>query len=667
MKFLQIVEIINKERKSEMRISLFNEVLGKLESILDNTASASDTLIQHFEGLKTVGSNINRVSLKEIKKYDYSSYNTLYDLLCSNNESHSNLVLNPTFVKYGLDDMSDKAPANMRIYDIAVIGYANHDYGVYGFKKFYFHSQSEKDYEELLEAMKDYVLFVLYVPVNEEGLYRHSLNVLCINNTEEIIFNEEDVLSRLSEVVPELPVETRKKIIESIFSKKSPNEIKNHEFFTGFNIMKDKYDGGFDEKGMKDIIPSDLSTAYEYGFFAIINKEVYVLNVHVDTDIPGSIPIMERRNIYTRCLESAFDNGLVDMIICYEMCPEIENVITNSTLNITVFRNAADKGSKLYGRSYIGDELRAFMENENILSTTPRVIEEIKSVIFEDNGEKRDLFCKYSITKSSYSDEHHKFFGNLNNAFKEKDSYLYGYISLDKNDEISCKKIYDRRKNSMLKKISKDAFLRDLDISFLDKLNRVIITFSKFTYREEGDMCDRFGLDIVVNVNEIADGGKYYLSGVTGEDTNNHYFSTEEEFCKQLDDKGLPEYMINALIHNSVINDKGIHEAHITDILVQKAKIGLNGNPFIWEDCFNYKVLGITIFDSNGGVFLSCDRDLESLTDNRYDDAVSVFTTLNTIMHMDNYSYDAMIYGIHDDPKGIYQLRVEPIIIEKED
>ena len=36
-------------------------------------------------------------------------------------------------------------------------------------------------------------------------------------------------------------------------------------------------------------------------------------------------------------------------------------------------------------------------------------------------------------------------------------------------------------------------------------------------------------------------------------------------------------------------------------------------------------------------------------------------------MHMDNYSYDAMIYGIHDDPKGIYQLRVEPIIIEKED
>lgn len=650
-----------------MRISLFNEVLGKLESILDNTTGASDTLIQHFDELNTVGSNINRVSLKEIKKYDYVSYNTLYDLLCSNNESHSNLVLNPTFVKYGSDGMEDKVPANMRIYDIVVIGYANHDYGVYGFKKFYFHSQSEKDYEELLEAMKDYVLFVLYVPVSkEEGLYKHSLNVLCINNTEEIIFKEEDVLSRLSEVAPELPVETREKIVKNIFLKKFPSEIKDHEFFTGLNIMKDNYDGHFDEKDMKELIPSDLSTAYEYGFFTI-DGELSYYNVHADTDVPGCISVTERRDIYTRCLKSAFANSIIDTIICYEMCPEIENVITNSTLNITVFRNAVDKSSKLYGRAYIGDELRAFMENKNILSTTPRVIEEIKSAIFEDNGEKKDLFSKYSITTSSYSDEHHKLFGSINNAFKEKDSYLYGYISLDNKDEVSCKKIYDRRKNSMLKTVSKDAFLRNLDISFLDKLNKVIITFSKFTYREEGDACDRFGLDIVVNVNETAEDGKYYLSGVTGEDTNNHYFASEEEFCKQLDDKGLPEYMINALIHNSVINDKGIHEAHITDILVQKAKIGLNGNPFIWEDCFNYKVLGITIFDSNGGIFLSCDRDLESLINDRYDDAVSVFTTLNTIMHMDNYSYNAMIYGIHDDPKGIYQLRVEPIIIEKED
>lgn len=654
-----------------MRMSLFNEILGKLESILDNTTGASDTLIQQFDELNTVGSNINRVTLKEINKYDYSSYNTLYDLLCSNNESHSNLVLNSTFVKYGSDGMEAKVPANMRIYDIAVIGYANHDYGVYGFKKFYFHSQSEKDYEELLEAMKDYVLFVLYVPVSEdEGLYRHSLNILCINNTEEIIFKEEDVLSRLSEVAPELPVETSKKITENIFLKKFPNEIKNHEFFTGFNIMKDKYDRGFDEKDMKDIIPSDLSAAYEYGFFAIIDRELCFFNVHADTDIPGSIPIMERRDIYTRCLESAFDNALVDMVICYELCPEIENIITSSTLNITVFRNThnnADKENKLYGRAYIGEELGAFMRNKNILNATPRLLEEIKSVIFEDNGEKKDLFCKYSIIKSSYSDENHKLFGSIGDAFKDKNSYLYGYISLDNNDEISFEKIYDRRKNSMLKTISKDAFLRDLNISFLDKLNRVIITFSKFTYREEGDMYDRFGLDIVVNVNETAEDGKYYLSGVTVENTNNHYFGSEEEFCKQLDYKGLPECMINALIHNSVVNDKGINEAHITDILVQKPKIGLNGNPFIWEDCFNYKVIGFTVFDQNGEVFLSADKDLESLNESRYDEAVSIFTMLNFIMQCKYFNHDVMIYGIHDDPKGIYQLRVEPIIIEKGD
>ena len=503
-----------------MKVSIFNEAIDKLKGIINNTPGATERLIMEIDALNTVGSYANRCNVKELKEYGYASYNTLYDLLYSNTEAHSNLVLNPIFIKYGNGVWLDsRIPTNARVYDIFVIEFQPYDYGVYSFKKKYCHSQSEKDYEELLKDMKTSILFICSEPVTEDdNNKRSSFNVLCINNIQHEVFKDVHALVKLTAVVPELANETGEKIVSTIFSKKFPNEIKDHEFFTEINVMKGDYDSSnLTDKEMKynEFIPNDVSTAYEYGFFAIRSGALSFFYFHADTiDIEESLSIEERRELYTRLVRNTFQNIEIDTIVFYELVPEVADIITNSVLNITVMRNICEEGN------------------------------------------------------------------------------------------------------------------------------------------------DKAGLDIMVNYNDRS------VAVVKAEIEGR---ISEDDICRCLADDRVPDYMIDRIMYNKTIRNANIPFDKITDISVTKPNFDLGGNLIIWEDCFKYKVLGFTVFDSNADIVLSFDKDLESLGDNKYYPAISVFTILNIILSDNPNKNTAVIYGIIELPNGTYKLRVSPITMDKKE
>ena len=656
-----------------MKVSIFNELVDKLKEIIDNTPGAVKQLITEFDALNTVGSCVNRCNVKEIKDYDYRSYNTLYDLLCNNNEMHSNLVLNPVFIKYGSSGFEAMIPTNMRIYDVVVIEFHPYNYGVYSFKKKYCHSQSEKDYEELLEDMKESILFICSEPVSEDENDRRSgFNILCINNIKHEVFKEEHALAKLAEAAPELANETGAAIVTTIFSKKFPGEIKDHEFFTEINVMKGTYDSSnLTDKEMKsEFIPSDLSTAYEYGFFAVRSGALSYFNFHADTEIAESLHVEDRRTEYTNLVRNTFQNIEIDTIVFYELVPEVADVITNSVLNITVMRNTCEEAKNLYGKTYIGEEIKRFMnEDKHLPNVNPVTLADILSVMFfgdmpglfmTDNGPEmtqREFFSKYSINKKAYSDQCYKHSKTLEQAFGSSSDYEYGYIALQ-GDNVVNYGFYDTRIKSLVRKrIEETSFLATMDIAFLDEGNDIIITFSKYRYiDEEGN--DKAGLNIVINYNDRS-------VAVVKKEIKGHI--SEDDICRCLVDSRVPDYMIDRIMHNKTIRNANIPFDKITDISVTKPNFDLGGNLIIWEDCFKYKVLGFTVFDNNTDVILSYDKNLDSLGDTKQYTVISVFTILNIILSDNPNKNTAVLYGITELPSGTYKLRVSPITMDKKE
>lgn len=657
-----------------MKVSIFNETVNKLKGIINNTPGATERLITEIDALTTIGSRANRCNVRELKEYGYTSYNTLYDLLYSSADTHINLVLNPIFIKYENDVCLDSKIPNARVYDIVVFEIQPYEYGVYSFKKKYCHSQSEKDYEELLEDMKTSVLFICSEPVTEDDIYkRSSFNILCINNIQHKVFKDVYALVKLAEVAPELANETGAAIVTTIFSKKFPGEIKDHEFFTEINVMKGTYDSSnlTDKEMESEFIPSDLSTAYEYGFFAVRSGVMSFFNFHADTEIEESLPVEDRRTEYTNLVRNAFQNIEIDTIVFYELVPEVADVITNSVLNITVMRNTCEEAKGLYGKAYIGEVIKGFMnEDKHLPNVNPVTLADILSIMFfgdmpglfmTDNGPEmtqREFFSKYSINKKAYSDQCYKHNTTLAQAFGSNSDYEYGYIALQ-GDNVVNYGFHDTRIKSLVRKrIKETSFLATMDIAFLDENNDIIITFSKYRYTdEEGN--DKAGLNIVINYNDRS-------IEVVNINKAAEYHASEDDICRYLADNNVPDYMIDRIMHNKTIRSKDIPAEKITYIAVNKPNFDLGGNLIIWEDCFKYKVLGFTVFDKNADMVLSYDKDLESLGDSKYYPAISVFTLLNIILNDNPNKNTAVIYGIFELPNGTYILRVSPITNDKQ-